>query len=154
MPFADPIKRKAYEKKRYSSRLEYWRKYRQQHPAQRVHGFGQSIGYKAEMYSLNLLQGARRIYKPADLSWNGKLVDVKTGIKQLYKTGQKRPSKTCYWKFYLKQLRAVDYFLFVLQDSEKRVVKVFLIPDSVFKSKYLRLAESKLDLYAQYEITP
>jgi len=147
MPYADPIKRKEYARSRNPLRRAYWREYARKHRKK-----GISIGYKAEEFALKILKDSKRIYRPVDLSWEGKLVEVKTAIKRLYDTGF-RKGKTYHWKFYLKQLRKTDLFLIILQDKNKRVEKVFLIPDSIFKSKNLKIAESKIGLYSNFEIT-
>jgi hypothetical protein len=162
MPFKDPVKLKEYERSRYSKRLEYWREYQRKRSKdpniirikQETHKepIFPGIAYKSEMLALSILEGSKRINRPVDLEWQGKLVDVKTAIKRVYHTGT-CTGKTNYWKFYLKQLRKADLFLFILQNKDKKVERVLLVPDKVFNSKYLRIAENKLDSYSEYDIT-
>ena len=146
MPYKDSkagnIKRKA-----------YWREYHRLH---RIRRKGTSIGYKAEELGLKILIGSERIYRPCDLKWEGKLIDVKTGIKHNSNSWLKnRPNlnQTYRWKFYLKQLRKVDLFLIICQDQEEKVEYIFLIPDKVLKTKNLSISENRINKFSSYRIS-
>lgn len=113
------------------------------------------LGKQGETLSLKLLVGSKKINRPSDILWNGKLVEVKTSIKsqyytKVYKTMESIRGKTYRWKFLLKQLRQVDYFLFILKDLDEKVVRVLLIPDEDIKVKNFQISESGISTYDKY----
>jgi len=113
------------------------------------------LGKQGEILSLSILVGSKKIKRPSDILWNGKLVEVKTSIKsryytKVYKTMESIKGKTYRWRFLLKQLGKVDYFLFILKDLNEKVVRVLLIPDKDIKVKNFQISESGLSKYDKY----
>lgn len=145
MPLKDPIKRLEYERNRYASRREYWKQYQRDHKKEYISS-GSSLGYLGEEEGLGLLSGSRRKFRPSDLEYEGKLIEVKTAIKQLSHTS----TKAFVWKFYLKQLRQVDKFLIICKDFDKSTKYIFLIPDKDLKIKNLAISANKIKKYSQY----
>jgi hypothetical protein len=97
------------------------------------------------------LVGSKRIYRPSDLEWTGKKIEVKTSIKYLMPGPN---NKTYRWKFYLrKQLRKVDLYFLVCQDKDKKVKYIFLIPDKEIKVQNLSIPESKINKYSRFLLT-
>lgn len=147
MPYADPIKQKDYDKRRYPERLKYWREYHRKNSTSK----GNSLGYNGEELALKVLVGSKRIYHPSDLEWTGKKVEVKTSIKYLL-PGQH--TKTYRWKFYLKrQIEKVDLFFLICEDKNKKVEYIFLIPNSEIKVENLSIPESKVKKYSRFLLT-
>lgn len=106
------------QKARSQKRLEYFRRYQEQHHL-RV-----SMAYKGEALGLKVLIGSKRIYRPCDLSWEGKLVDVKTAKPTINNQSQNR------WKFLLKKQKSVaDLYLLICKDTEDKVVNIYLVPN-------------------------
>lgn len=147
MPLKDPYLRQEYEKSRYPIRRQYWREYRRKHPRKNQYvGYGQSLGYKGEELALNVLVGSKRIYRPSDLEWTGKRVEVKTSIKY-----SMPDTKNFRWKFYLnRQVGKVDLFFLICEDKDKKVEFIFLIPESEITVKNLSIAESKIHKYSRF----
>lgn len=147
MPYADPIKQKEYDLKRYPFRKKYWKEYRKEH---KYKSKGQSLGYKGEEIALKLLVGSKRIYHPSDLEWVGKKIEVKTSIRYL----QPGKNTTTYrWKFYLKQKGKVDLFFLICEDETEKVKYIFLIPDKDINVRNLSIPESKISKYSKYLLT-
>lgn len=108
---------------RSQRRTKYFRNYRRLHPQYESHG--SSMGYQGEMIGLKLLVGSKRINRPCDLNWNGKLVDVKTAKPTLVTSGQYR------WKFLLsKQKEIADLYLLIRKDNDNRIIDIYLIPNT------------------------
>ena len=113
------------------------------------------LGKEGENLALKLLNGSVFIGRPSDLSWNGKLVEVKTSTKTNY---YKRnyitleTEKTNYfrWKFLLHQKGKVDYFLLILKEKDNSVTRILLIPDKDMTCKNFQISESKLQKYNKY----
>jgi len=108
--------------------------------------------------ALNILKGSKRINRPCDLEWKGKLVDVKTGIKQKLSNkhinGERVEGNTYRWKFLLKKQKGkVDLFFIICKDLEEKVQYIFLIPDKDIKSKNLNISENKVHKYSKYLLT-
>lgn len=126
------------ERLRGIKRRAYFREYRRNHPQPYNYrkgvykSHGTSMAYKGEETGLKMLVGSKKINKPCDLDWNGKLVDVKTA-KPTASTngGQNR------WKFLLTQRRTADLFLLICKDREEKTVGVYLIPNKDIKYKNL-----------------
>ena len=140
MPYKDPIK----EKERSLKRREYFKLYRRSHP--QTADRWNSLGYKGEEFTLSKLTGSIRIYRPSDLEWNGKKVEVKTAIKQLI------PNSTKFrWKYFLKkQLRKVDLFFIICEDKNKKVEYIFLIPDNEIHVNNFTISEKNIQKYARF----
>ncbi len=156
-------------KLRSSKRREYFKKYRRLHPRNSKAfnksikssyiSHGTSVGYKGEIEALSILKGSKRIFKPCDLEWKGKLVDVKTGIKHLYVNkhvnGDRVSGNTYKWKFLLsKQKGKVDYFLVICKDLDERIEHIFLIPDKEIEVKNLSIPEKNIHKYSKYLLAP
>lgn len=145
MPYKDPLKQKEYDKSRYSSRIQYWKNYRKLHPI-KYNSHGESLGYKGEELALKVLVGSKRIFRPSDLEWKGKRVEVKTSIKY-----SMPDTKNFRWKFYLnRQVGKVDLFLLICEDKDKKVEYIFLIPEKEITVKNLSIAESKIYKYSRF----
>ena len=163
MPYKDPEKQKAYDRARLSKRRKYFREYqrsrRRRGLNKKYKSHGDSIGYKAEELGLKILVGSKRIYRPSDLKWEGKLIDVKTAIKQhghfiQWTTKESKQSSTYRWRFSLeKQFRKVDLYLIICQDKNYRVEHIFLIPDKILNKKNLSISENRIAKYSQYRLS-
>ena len=164
-------------KLRSNRRKEYFREYRRKHPSKYIYipiykdkskqispkrreyvSQGTSLGYKGELLAQKLLKGSERINRPCDLKWEGKLVDVKTGIKHKisnkHVNGKRVDGKTYRWKFLLsKQKGKIDLFFIICKDLENKVQYIFLIPDKDIKNKYLNISENKVNKYSKYLLT-
>lgn len=153
MPYKAPEKQKSYDRARLPERREYFREYQRRRKPKI------SIGYKAEELGLKILVGSKRIYRPSDLQWEGKLVDVKTAIKQhghfiQWTTKETKQSSTYRWRFSLKsQFRKVDLYLIICQDQNYKVEHIFLIPDKVLNKKNLSISENRIAKYSQYRLS-
>ena len=119
-------------KLRSQRRTKYFREYRRKHRPPYVYkyhkgnykSYGTSLGYGGEMLALKVLVGSKRIMKPCDLSWNGKLVDVKTAKPSKPIRGKDR------WKFLLtKQVKTANLFLLICKDAEDKVKAIYLVPN-------------------------
>lgn len=152
MPYSDPKRQKAYN--RSPKRLAYFRQYSRKRRLLKPY-HGNSLAYKAEELGLKILIGSRKISRPCDINWEGKLVDVKTGIKHDSNHWTTRGKNTTYrWKFFLKQLRKIDLFLIICQNRDNKVEHIFLIPDKMLKTKHLSISENRIDKYSQYRLSP
>lgn len=119
---------------------------------------GSSLGWRGEQIALQRLPGSIKIGRPGDLSWRGKIVEVKTARKQTvqttdYHTKQTKQCSTYRWKFLLTQLRKVDMFLIICKGLDDRVEYTFLIPDQDLEHKHLSITESHAARYARYLLT-
>lgn len=141
-------------KNRSKNRREYFRIYRRTHPSKnpnkyKYEHYGQSIGYKSEIEAIKILVGSKRIMRPCDLEWEGKLVDVKTAIKR---KGKGRNTYT--WNFLLKKQKGkIDLFLILCRDEKERIEHIFLIPDKDLKVNNLSISERKINKYMKYKLT-
>ena len=151
-------------KARSQKRKEYFKEYRRKHPQKysykkgKYNYIGTSLGYRGEMMALNILKGSKKINRPCDLKWKGKLVDVKTGIKRKlsnkHLNGKRVKGNTYRWKFLLeKQKGKVDLFFIICKDLEEKVQYIFLIPDKDIKTKNLNICENKAYKYSKYLLT-
>ena len=131
-------------KARSQGRREYFREYRRKHP-QKYKSHGDSLGYMGEVLALNILVGSKRINRPCDLSWNGKLVDVKTAKPTLQKGGGNR------WKFLLsKQKNKIDLFLLIRKDKDDKVIDIHLIPNGSIRGKNISFNNNTVTKYSKY----
>jgi hypothetical protein len=130
------------ERLRGISRRAYFREYRKKHPQQYI-GHGTSIGYRGEELALKVLIGSKKINRPCDLSWNRKLVDVKTAKPTMTNRGTYR------WKFFLmKQKDTTDLYLLIRKDNDDRVIDIHLIPN--FGKSNLSFNENTVIKYSKY----
>lgn len=156
MPYKDPDRQREYDRERYGKRKAYFREYARNRA--RSQGKRPSMGWETEEMGLSILEGARRIYRPCDLEWKGKLVDVKTAIKQRghfiqWTTRESLKSSTYRWRFSLeKQFRKVDLYLVICRNEDKTVEHVFLIPDRDLKKPNLSISENRVSKYSQYRL--
>jgi hypothetical protein len=131
-------------KLRSQSRNEYFKNYRRLHP-QKYIGYGSSLGYKGELIGLKVLKGSKKINRPCDLSWRGKLVDVKTAKPTSQKGGGNR------WKFLLvKQKNKVDLFLLIRKDIYDKVIDIHLIPGEKIRGTNISFNERTVIKYSKY----
>ena len=152
-------------KNRSKRRQEYFREYRRLHPQKynpnskrkksHYEPYGTSLGFKGEILAQDYLKGAKKINRPCDYSWQGKLVDVKTAIKQKmtnkHVNGEIVKTSTYRWKFLLeKQKGKVDLFFIICKDLEDRVEYIFLIPDKDISCKNLSISEKRIEKYSKY----
>jgi hypothetical protein len=127
---------------RSHSRNEYFRNYRRLHPSKRQI-FRNSLGFSGEVIGLKVLMGSKKIGKPCDLSWNGKLVDVKTAKPTLSNRGTYR------WRFSLVvQKEIADLYLLIRKDNDDRVLDIHLIPN--FGKKHISFNENTVIKYSRY----
>lgn len=147
-------------KARSQGRKEYFREYRRKHPQSKEYltdyrnknphkykyvSYGDSLGYKGEMLALNILVGSKRINRPCDLSWNGKLVDVKTAKPTLQKGGGNR------WKFLLsKQKNKIDLFLLIRKGDDDKVIDIHLVPNESIRGKNISFNNNTVIKYSKY----
>jgi hypothetical protein len=162
MPYKDPIKQREYDQSRKESRRLYFREYRRKHPqpykytkSKYIKRHGESriahahaLGDSGEEIALKVLVGSKKIYRPCDLDWNGKLVDVKTA----------KPTKNIRsidrWKFLLsKQKGKIDLFLLIRKDKEDRVIDIHLIPDKEIRYKNISFNNNSVIKYSKYLLT-
>lgn len=141
MPYSDPEKQKEYDRLRSLKRRAYFREYKREHPQPYVYKSNKStykykatsMAYKGEVLALKVLVGSKKINRPCDLDWKGKLVDVKTA----------KPTKTTNggivrWKFLLtKQKQVADLFLLICKGSDDKVIGIYLIPNKDIKHNNL-----------------
>jgi hypothetical protein len=133
-------------KERSNRRLEYFRRY-----DRRKSGDGRgksreyySIGKKGELEIEKLLTGCRRkrLKEIYDYDWDGKKIDVKTGVFSAKRKG---------WKFLLyKQKGKVDYFLIVCKDIEEKTIYIFMIPDKQLPKNNLSIPVKGIDKFMKY----
>jgi len=151
----DPIK----EKERSLKRREYFRDYQRRRRAlgltKPYKSHRMSMAYKSEVYAQSLLQGSKRIYRPCDLEWKGKLIDVKVSTKShilghSLKDNIHYQSNTYRWKFFLKQLRKVDFFFIICNGLKGETEYIFLIPDKELKHENLSISEKNISKYSKY----
>jgi hypothetical protein len=149
MPYKDTIK----EKERTLKRKDY---FRERYHRLRDMGLwkyeykpnGTSMGYRGEIFANKLLVGSKRVYRPSDLFWEGKLVEVKTS--SLIRT----KSRNFGWKFLLtRQLHKVDLFLLICKDESGKVQYVLLIPDKDIEVKNLTISKSGITKFSKYLLT-
>lgn len=146
MAWKDPEKKKEYDRQRGQRRRAYFREYRRNNPQiQTYESHGTSIGYQGEELALKVLVGSKRIHRPCDLDWNGKLVDVKTAMPTKG-VGVKRR-----WKFLLsKQKGVVDLFLLISKDEDGRVLGIYLVPDAEIKGKNISFSSNTIHRFKKY----
>ena len=145
MPYKDPER----EKLRSLNRRDYFREYRRKNPQIRLSHLSQgiSMGYRGEELALKVLVGSKKINRPCDLNWNGKLVDVKTAKPTITNHGT-----ICRWKFLLSnQIQVVDLYLLIRKDFDDRVIDIYLIPN--MGKKNLSFNESTSIKYKKYLLT-
>lgn len=139
----DPIKRKEYLRLRGIRRRGYFREYRRAHPSKRSPRT--SLGYQGEELGLKVLVGSERVYRPCDLSWKGKLVDVKTA--NLRNPTRGIPG----WRFLLtKQRQTADLYLIICKDLEGKVDAIYLIPNKDLKVNTLYFNQKTCVKYSKY----
>jgi len=96
------------------------------------------------MIGLKVLKGSKKINRPCDLNWKGKLVDVKTA----------KPTRTrdkIRWKFLLsKQKGKIDLFLLIRKDNDEKVIDIHLIPDNKIKYKNISISSFNVKKYTKY----
>jgi hypothetical protein len=152
-----PYKDKEKERLRSLSRREYFRVYqlnnrgrwkrKKYHYPQKSRHIPNSMSYGGEMLGLKVLLGSEKINRPCDLTWKGKLVDVKTA-KPTRVTG----SKTNRWKFLLaKQVKVADLFLLIRKGIDDKVIDLYLIPNT--GKKNFSFNEKTVSKYKQYLLT-
>lgn len=155
MPYRDPIK----ERERSLKRREYFKYYQRKRkelgltPKYKSHG--ESFGYKGEEIANSMLKDSERVFRPSDLRWQGKLVEVKISTKSKvlghkYKTSIHYPTNTYRWKFFLKQLRQVDFFFIICNGLDEKTEYIFFIPDKELSHKHLSISEKNIDKYSKY----
>ena len=108
-----------------------------------------SIGYIGEELGLHVLVGSKKIGRPCDLDWRGKLVDVKTALPTNNTNGGKPR-----WKFLLtKQKGIADFFLIICKNIDNTVQYIFLILDKDIKYKNLSFSSEGALKYSKYLLT-
>lgn len=141
MSYKDPEK----ERQRGIRRREYFREYRHKHPQISKYKPIKSIGYEGEVLALNILVGSKKINRPCDLSWNGKLIDVKTAKPTIQKGGGNR------WKFLLsRQKNKIDLFLLIRKDDNNKVIDIHLIPNEDIRGKNISFNENTVIKHSKY----
>lgn len=146
MAYKDPERQREYNRLRGISRRTYFREYRRLHPQIQTNiSHGTSMGYMGEELALKVLVGSKRINRPCDLSWEGKLVDVKTAMPT------KENGRTiARWKFLLKQKQSADSFLLIRKDINDKVIDIHLIPSKAIRGNNLSFNENTVIKYKKY----
>ena len=146
-------------KARSKSRITYFSEYRKLHPQNNHYSsYGTSLGYGGELLAQTILKGSKRIHRPSDLQWEGKLVEVKTAKKQLLSNkniqGTRISGNTYRWKFLLtKQKGKVDLFFLICKDINDNVQYILLIPDKDLRFNNLSITEHTIRKYSKYILT-
>ena len=131
-------------KERSKRRKEYFKKYRQNKPQYK--GFRKSSFYQGEVLALEILKGSKRIYRPCDLSWRGKFVDVKTSLP--IKDNTKRNYR---WKFSIsRQNDVADFFLLICKNFHGSVAEIYLVPNKGINTKTITFTAEGAKKYSEY----
>lgn len=140
---------------RSKKRTSYFREYRREHPSKSAYkrktkdDINPTFGRMGELEALKILRGALDKNKEGigkyDIEWNGFKIDVKTSNIMCTKDGTVR------WKFMLKQIDIVDYFL-ILCFNNGLLEYTLLIPSGDIKHlKHLSISKKNLpSKYGKY----